>query len=374
MAKALKNIVIHGEITLLTGMTVASTEDTWTDGKRIFSVKPPSQVAPCTSTQKYGIVETLPDDQGEMRTQITRVPIFPANGLRGQLRRAAADMIASHLVRKGEKLDLRAFHILNCGASTGSPEGVVPPVSMVQEWAAHPYFGLYGGGPFLMSSGFRIDTMWMKCRPTVEIGMVAPDSDALTLEPWQATQVVMFKRVDDVIQFRNPFAENLILDYEESVNAWLKHREGAGEARKKAKEENSGEKIQAKIDSWSFFEMVLPGARFDFNTTIHSPLANQGHVGLLVKSLESLINKQALGGWSRNGFGRFAANLDFVGEDVDGKRVQGRLIHFDPTTRQHILGDHDALNESIAAWQDRLEDIQAKEIERLCFLSKKGTS
>lgn len=384
----MNKIRISGEIVLRTGMTVAAVAKGYTLGREIYESKQraaekgegkkASEVSECTVTQKMPVIETRMDENGDPREVRTEVPIFPANGLRGQLRRHAAKAIEKKLVEKKKKLSMACYHVLNCGAATGSPAKGVPSVSDYQKFLAHPYMGLFGGGPYLMPTGFRADTLFMKCRPTVAAGIVPPDEAAATLEPWKATHVIMTRRVDDALTFRDPMTPEVVIDYENSVNDWIEFSEGATAARKEEKKKEAAgeatEKTDAKIGTWTFFEAVAPGARFHFNIETTSEFTSPAHIGLLIRSVKAFVDAQAIGGWIRNGFGRFTANLQYE-TTIDGETSKGSLIRFEPATQTHQLTQDNPIAVALTAWDNALDELTPEGLEALCYApAKKGES
>lgn len=380
MFKGLKKIQITGDLQLITGMTQASPDPAYVDTSgnalRMSYGKGMGNVTPCTPTMKTPFQETRPakEEGGDDQFVSTLVPIVTANSLRGQFRRFAADRIEKHLIANKEQISLAAHHVLTCGAATGSPAGGTPSVSLAQEWANSGYFGLFGGGPYMMRSGATINNLWLKCRSTVEAGTVPPDVDAKQVEAWQSTHVQMFKRMDDVMLFRDSTGLNVVANYEQVIDEWLGLRDETAAKRKAAKEaKEAKEKGNSnKLDTWSFMEVVNPGSRFFFDISSDSAFTNESHVGLLILCVGDLVAKQALGGWTRNGFGRFIANLGYEIADGDGKIHKGSLFRFDEATRKHVLSDDAVVASALAAWEDELSTMNAAEIERLCRAAKKA--
>ena len=375
----LNRIKITGDLKLITGMTQASPEpahvDSNNDASRMLYGKGMGNVTPCTSTMKVRFNEIRPaKDGGEDQAVSTPVPIVTANSLRGQLRRFAAARIEKHLIENKEQISLAAHHVLTCGAATGSPAGGTPSVSLAQEWASSGYFGLFGGGPYLMRSGVKVDNLWLKCRTTVEAGTVPPDVEAQMVEAWQSTQVQMFKRMDDVMTFKDEVGMNVVDRYEEAIDEWFGLRADS-QAKKKSAKENKEVKEKGnsnKLDTWSFMEVVVPGSKFFLDVSTDSAFTNESHIGLLIRCLEDLVTKQGLGGWTRNGFGRFIADLTFEARDAAGQTVKGSLFRYDEATRTHILSDDPVITRALTAWEDELETMTAADIERLCKAAQKA--
>lgn len=380
MSKGLKAIHITGDIKLITGMTQASPEsayvDTSGDSLRMSYGKGMGSVTPCTPTMKTPFREIRPsrEEGGDDQSVSTLVPIVTANSLRGQFRRFAADRIEKHLIANKEQISLAAHHVLTCGAATGSPAGGTPSVSLAQEWASSGYFGLFGGGPYMMRSGAKFNNLWLKCRTTVETGTVPPDVDAKLIEAWQSTHVQMFKRMDDLLTFRDATGLNVVVNYEQVFDEWLGLRNETSAKRKAAKESKEPKEKgnSNKLDTWSFIEVVNPGSRFFFDIGSDSAFTNESHVGLLIRCVEDLVTKQALGGWTRNGFGRFVADLGYEIADGDGKIHKGSLLRFDEATRKHVLSTDAVVGTALSAWDDELATMNAADIERLCKAAKKA--
>lgn len=315
---------------------------------------------PCKRVTTMNLVQDS-DEDGVPQNCV--VPIIPANSLRGRLRRKAADIVFNHFLSKGERLTLAAYHVLSSGSSSGSPDKDLPTVQEVRACAEHPFLGLFGGGPRMMRSSFRVDTGFLVSPETCEAGIVPPAFQKRKADLRRSRQVFMFRKIDDALAFSNPLTGEIVKDYHQSMDEWMDAREEAKNARKAKKEakgnESKGNKKPSKLDVWSSFETVVPGSpffvRFE-NTGIHDM-----HTGLLLLSLEALFNDQNLGGWVRNGFGRYTVK-DMV--LTEGGSTHKLFVEGDG--KISLDRSNTKIQAILAEFEEALESINAGELEELC--------
>ena len=58
-------------------------------------------------------------------------------------------------------------------------------------------------------------------------------------------------------------------------------------------------------------EYVIPGTRFYSEMKIDTERTGLGSLGLFIDALAAFANKQGIGGWTRNGFGRFESAIRY---------------------------------------------------------------
>lgn len=255
-----------------------------------------------------------------------KIPYFPANDLRGRLRRKAAALVMEALAAKGEKVPVELYSGLCAGASGAKPENNVS-IEEVKRASEHVYMGLFGGGTRMLRSRFIVSDGVPIINATVKAGLVpekfgpyencalpiSNGSEAVTeSDGHKLTEVRHIVRVDDVTRvLRSDELRAYVQDAENAVAQWqanvLKNR---ADRKDQAEQSAAGEETDAikKTDLANVVSVqsIIAGTelyvRFDLhNTTTHAQR------GLLLCALRDLINEQALGGWIRNGFGKFTA-------------------------------------------------------------------
>lgn len=284
-----------------------------TDASQDRRIQSGDKTMPVTSTQTLTVV-TRDMDTGETRTR--RVPVIPSNSIRGRLRRAGADVMMEALKTQGEKLTLPAYHTACAGTADGRPDkGSSVSLQNLHARREHPFIGLFGGGPEMVESRLITDTAWALVPETIEnIDVPAACEDAM-VDPMgrekrlPLTQIIYFRRMDDILQFSDPNAQDRIQDYETTAQEWLDKQ------RARTPDDERSDRVQA----WNATEIVLAGMPFSFRVGT-TPSSNDIQDGLLLSSLERFVTRfPTLGGWGSKGFGRYdlsSIRLSRDGEDA----------------------------------------------------------
>ena len=323
------------------------------------------------------------------------VPVIPANDLRGRLRRLAARTVFDILLAKQEKISLDAYHGMTCGAVTGSPGGRLTFEEATQA-AHHPFLGLFGGGPRLVRSALQVSTGWPILASTIHAGVLSEDLQSEVPCPikneWLLTQRLFFRRIDDAISFTDGYAQTIIRDFGPEVTRWIasvsavkKAREnaqskpGKGKARSKVPpgsatesertEAESGKDSPSSIPSrlqlqgFNAIEFVVPGTRFYLEFLVDETRTGKAGVGLFLHALREFIVQQNLGGWTKNGFGRFEVG-QITMQQSDSDQVAQNVFavglgkaEFDPQSPLVL--------EALDDWAEASANLSAAEIEKL---------
>ena len=297
------------------------------------------------------------DDDTKKVNRSLEVPVFPANDLRGRLRRLAADVIFGNLRERNQKISLEAYHGMTCGAVTGQP---TPGLSfdLAIKSGVHPFLGLFGGGPRLVRSSLQISSAWAITSMTLKAGVVPNryESDRVT-DDWRLLKPLFFRRVDDALEFCSGTASLTVQNYSESIARWLKD-EGSQSA------DGGMEMVRSKLQirRFSAIQYVVPGTRFHFDARIDTSRTGLASLGLLIHALARFATKQCIGGWVRNGFGRFETGLSLV--LPDGGRLPVLVRQGDVYTPNATDLIADALDE----WAAAENRIAVEELEELYSL------
>ena len=78
---------------------------------------------------------------------------------------------------------------------------------------------------------------------------------------------------------------------------------------KRRRESKEASRSSKQIRTFAAIEYVIAGTRFYLDLRIDTSRTKLGALGLLIHAINGLANKQAIGGWVRNGFGRFESDL-----------------------------------------------------------------
>lgn len=247
------------------------------------------------------------------------IPYFPANDLRGRLRRKAAALVMEALVANGEKVPVDLYAGLCAGAVGGQPESNAT-IEEIKRASDNVYMGLFGGGTRMLRSRYSAQDAVPIIRATVKAGLVPEgfgpyadknlplDSGSSTgqSDGYRLTDIRHVIRVDDVTRvLRAEEIEAFVENAAEAVAGW---QAGVMQNRsdRKSKDENASDTKKSDLANVVSVQSIIPGTelyvRFDTQDGV-----TDAQRGLLLCALRDLINEQALGGWVRTGFGKFAA-------------------------------------------------------------------
>lgn len=317
---------IEGSIKLKTALHCATPDDYHVNANGyVVQGKAPSGSGGVTATMQMPIIV------GETRHTI---PYFPANDVRGRLRRKAAKILLDAITVNG-KVPIDLYAGLNAGAVSASPEGSEITVEEVLRAKRNVYMGIFGGGTRMIRSSYRAQDIVPIIGSTVAAGMVpehiANPTGAKSIVPtfraktneggeegigrsaitdsYQITHVYRMIRLDDVTRVLR--ADELDAYLANAVKEVSEYQQKVLEGRKANKEAKAaGEEGQKKdLGNMMAIQAIVPGTsmylRLDFADDL-----TQAQIGLLIKALCDLVNEQALGGWVRAGCGKYdASNL-----------------------------------------------------------------
>ena len=258
---------------------------------------------------------------------LQRIPYFPANDLRGRLRRKAASIVLDHITASGKvKVDL--YQALMAGAITASPESDLT-IEEALRARDNVYMGLFGGGTRLLRSRYCTNDLMPILQDTIDAGVVpavmgeqgVPQgflAEGVTgpLTGYHLVQTRTSFRIDDVARVLNADEiEKFVLDAASSV-ASKQADIFSGRADRKADKaaakagDIKSQDIATKKDLANMFavESIARGTPLHCLIDLQNDVSD-AHVGLLLLALTALVREQALGGWIRAGFGRYSADL-----------------------------------------------------------------
>lgn len=303
---------------------------------------PGDKIKDATPTMQIGIVTGTGRDN---------MPYFPGNDLRGRLRRKAAAIVMPALVSEGGKLPLELYAGLTCGASDTSPENELSIEEALRS-AKNIYMGVFGGGKRLLRSRFSVQDLIPITQSTVDTGLVPkkyeiPDPEkggTLVDYAWKLLEILTSYHRDDVHNVSRPeemmnYMENCevtVAEYQENnlQNARTRKEEKADGVTGKDKERTR----KTGLNNIMPIQVIQAGTPMYFRMDFHDGVTD-AQIGLMLQSLEALVNEQALGGWSRIGLGKYHVremNLVrdgesmpvFTGGDGDAFRLHNSLATY----------------------------------------------
>lgn len=261
-----------------------------------------------------------------------QIPFVTGNSIRGQLRRAAAEITM-------DALDSTVSRALFSAMTTGKVDrhgiGETPTTAALVNGQSNPFAGLFGGGGYMLPSRYSMGPLlpaveWCQraLHPTLRDRMIPADRLTVTTEEgklWSVplvTEVILTSR-DDVMAGKG---QDRITDYQKSLDAWLAEvssgnaakaetkaaKRKAKEAGEKFKDEGGGKSSDNRMIS--IFEAILPGTPLQFWMRLN-PKSNDAQVGLMLRAVRDWANTNVIGGASARGFGRFEADLALYDDD-----------------------------------------------------------
>jgi CRISPR type IV-associated protein Csf2 len=257
------------------------------------------------------------------------MPYFPANDLRGRLRRRAATRIFANWKAKGIAISESLYLGLTCGASSGNPENN-KTIEEVIRANQNIYMGVFGGGTRMLRSGYRVQDLDVVSQTCIDAGVVPSrfgddleggfvpteykDGQKLPIhDGFKLMHTYGVLRVDDIM--RAVKIEEIEGIIEGGAAAVTKYQEAIfnerveGKAAKELAKENKNavvEKVKrSRVENMQSFRAVTPGTplylRLDMDDTL-----TPAQVGLIILCLRDLLEDGTFGGYVRCGLGKMA--------------------------------------------------------------------
>ena len=346
-----KKYRLHAFLRTLSPLHIASPESMTlnTDTMRPASGK--EMGAPCTAVQKLLVY----DQEG----QLQRVPVIAANNMIGRLRRHAANKVLDVLEKKGQKVTIQTYSALMCGAVTGNPDGRDVTFDEYRETRAHPYIGLFGGGPRMMRRYVRAFNAvpYMTVTRFMFERIRHPFLDDMahqTLsEPFRLFQYWISNRNDDVQELVN--VSRMAASIENFEEEIIKRQALILSSKSK---DGEGNNSRYSTRSWSAFEFVVPGVVFPVSFELD---VTDAQLALFLFALDAFTQKERLGGHVRNGLGQFSFD-DVVLVEESGNKIT------DIFNNSALVMDHEFIKGLSQAWVDASASLNADDLNRLFSL------
>lgn len=248
---------------------------------------------------------------------------------------------------------------MTCGAVTGQLNKE-STFDLALQSGKHPFLGLFGGGPRMVHSSFQVQTFWPITSTTLKSGLVPAQYEDKKIPAGRLTRAMFYRRIDDALVFSNGQTELTVREYSTSVANWIKE---IGSAKT-----DTGEKARSpkQLHTFGAIEFVIPGTRFYSEIKVDTQRTGLGSLGLLIHAVTGFANRQAIGGWTRCGFGNFESEYHLVTPD----HIRVPLL-----TKTEAGYEPNADAEQVAAaldtWAATSEQITAAELEGLYALPEK---
>lgn len=349
----MSQVKISGLIQLTSPLHVASPDKEWfydRESNYISKSKGGDKSSPVNRTTTTSVV-------GADGVIEQGIPILPANGLRGRLRRHATAIILDALSRQGERITIDAFHGMTCGAITGKPVKGVFSIKELLAERAHLFLGLFGGGEKVSRSAYLVSDLVPYTELMKDIGAIPQNdtptpSSVITKKAINSANgredslsgVFLMNRLDDVKNGQSEKTMSAIKNYEESAQAWFSEiqKTESVDANGKTKDERAAVSLTNMMN----VELVRAGTRFYFNLELFES-ATPSQAGLMLMSIQQLVEKNQLGGLIAKGCGKFnAKELKIIanGEECDLFSPDGKSLN---ESCEFIYDSLKAVNDSL---------------------------
>ncbi|MCW5258897.1 type IV CRISPR-associated protein Csf2 [Verminephrobacter eiseniae] len=346
-------VTLHAFLKTLSPLHIAAPGDMRLGTDTMKVVYGNSGGVPCTGIQKLAVYGT--------DNRMHDVPVIAANNIIGRLRRHAASKVLDVLAAKGQKVSIQTYSALTCGAATGKPDGRDVTFDEYRETRAHPYIGLFGGGPRMMRRyvrGFNAVPFTEATRCMFErVRHPNLDEEAHFIPKTDLQKLLghwIFNRNDDLRDLVNmsqaaasieSFAEQII----ERQKLILADRRTTDDGEGRASSRHS-------TKTFSAFEFVVPGVVFPVCFELD---VTKAQFGLFLLALDYFAKVERLGGHVRNGLGQFSLS-DVVAQDDAGEVIASNLFH-----ESRLQRGHEFVAEQLSAWAAATAAISGADLDRL---------
>ncbi|HVT36007.1 MAG TPA: hypothetical protein VHE37_10495 [Nevskiaceae bacterium] len=349
-------LLIEGVFTLKTPLHVAHAGmEGSVESGQIRRYRQGAVPLPLVPTQQIPVFSELAGQDaatGGRGVRLPLVPIYPGSALRGRIHAAAGNDLIHDLLRRSLQLTREEYHVLRVNTFSGAGARVEPTVSGVSAAQNDLYAAVFGGGPMMLRSLLVTNDLFPIISDTVSSGLIADkfvrqiDRD-LQVRGENITFYQPSVRRDALLEFSDPLAPMIVKEYEPALLEWQTLCSESNAARKAERESAQqkraakkagmkvaseapaldpvapaaaagGEAAKAKkvsLKNQQAIEAVAPGVRFYVRVGLREG-ARSEHVGMITAALGAVIEANDLGGYSRNGYGRFSAALDVTVNDA----------------------------------------------------------
>ncbi len=231
---------------------------------------------PLTRTRTMSVVsdadiDTDPDTYtGEVC--IRKVPIVPGNSMRNLLRRSALNIVFNAL-RGRESMDIAAYVAASSGNSSGTPEGQASSFDETVALRAHPFLGLFGGGPRMLRGRLSVDNLYPMVKSAAGVidsvfHSMLMDLSVSPKSPKSIIQRVWIRRVDPVASSPAENAE-LVTGGSAALTQWCVDALNTKNASKRKKGADADESEEPEgergINAFNAHEVCVPGLTWAWN-------------------------------------------------------------------------------------------------------------
>lgn len=308
---------------------------------------------PLTRARTLNVVADTDDGVAK----IVPMPVVPGNTMRNLLRRTMLKAaIEPTLCANGAQLKVGAYAAAYSGNASGNPDGIPSSFDEVVAMRAHPFLGLFGGGPRMLQGRLSVDNLWPIHQNTLRVVGTDYINDSLR---GRITDIVWTRRNDPVLEMESAEDAAVIEGGANAANGWITDLLNASNAKKaKAKAKDDGEEVADEnaprgLQAFNAHEVVIAGVKWVWRIGVDNPTDAQ--VGLILLALNKIENERIAGGHAKD-YGRIAIE----GVSINGNPVWAPGGISDPSTEKYF----DAIAQA-------LDSMSGAEFEQFATSAKK---
>ena len=244
------------------------------------------------------------------------VPCVHANTIRGGIRRCGARVVSRIFSENDDQVTLDTMLRMCTGTSTGRPNPSKPTtIEDLDRIYDNPFVGLFGGGDCMHRSRMRTGTAIPVVQQLIDLGAI-PQNYAPMPGENHLRSCVVIRRVDDFLRNISALDESIVAAVQDFNKTASERIMADAQSRASRKAGDDADPKGDMVDSINALEFVNPGARFYIRFSVDGA---PHHLGMFLLALQEFYRHNALGGWTRNDFGRF--RLDNLYIDTGDQRL-----------------------------------------------------
>lgn len=262
------------------------------------NINPPGMANfPLTRTRTMVVIA----EQMEGVMKPAYVPVVPSNTMRNLLRRTMLKEILEPHLKGNVQLSIGAYATAYSGSASGNPDGVPGTFDEVAQMRAHPFIGLFGGGPRMLQGRLMVDTLYPLHVNAKRVLGEGFESDLIN---GKITDIVWTRRVDPILQLQEESDTDVIQGGVSAANQWIQDllSTNKGKASKgKAKNKDTEEEVTdgpRSLRAFNAHEVVVAGVNWLWRINADKPTDAQ--IGLILMALSKLSNQRVAGGHAKN--------------------------------------------------------------------------
>lgn len=330
---------------------------------------------PCTATRRQTM--RFPFLAGEERNPagVISLPVIPAQGMRGRLRRAASREIEDVLrFGRGEDIPFPLYQAMHSGAVSGNPDGDQPKLSVAKSRMENVFVGVFGGGTQMVPGRLRTGGGKLLCEPLIGIGAIpaAFRSDMTLPASGQALRQVFgyepVIRKDDALQFVDPRAKDVILDYDDAMMRAMEDQASRQKQRVEAEESGSDDKRDRGLQSISYVQTVIAGTPFHVRLSIDG---NEAQLGMLLTAFGRVLAEGSVGGKAAVGFGGVSWDMRV---SVDGDPIPGDVFTTEEVDGSVVNTENPSLSPFLDAYHDAVSGLTVESLSEVMLTQPKKST